>query len=454
MDRIKNNWLFIMGSLIFLVAGIMVYNLTSDFIRRHEVVNSTAYYYEELEDMRINFRRAVIEQRDYLLSGKKEYLEYYFIYQEKTIENINKMCSSNYLENEEKYNVNDLRQNLVRYFHMMDSIVLMDYDFGYNEIGVFIEESNRFYDNITKSGERIELQLEEKLFGQLDIFEQNARDVRLFFTSSILVAFLLLSLNYIMLQKEIKRKKKAEEKIKKQARELQELIINKDKFFSIIAHDLRAPFNYLLGFSKVLKNKVSERTLDEIEKISGIIHDATKNTFDLLQNLLNWAQIQTGTLELKPEKFDLAEVANETMELFHNFSADKDIELRNEIEIGSFTYSDKNIISTVMRNLVNNAIKFTSPGGKVYVKSVKSENQWVVSVLDTGVGIKPGNLDKIFRMDMKISTVGTGNEKGSGLGLLLSKELVEKNGGKIWVESEPGKGTEFYFTVPFVKDKV
>lgn len=230
--------------------------------------------------------------------------------------------------------------------------------------------------------------------------------------------------------------------------ELHELNITKDKIYSIIAHDLKSPFNTLLGFLEVLEEGIEEFDLDFIKKSIHNINEKSKHVYDLLLNLLEWSTSKTGMLSFNPEVADIYSIVNQNIILLDANVEKKEIKLISEIEKGTQAYFDKKMISTVFRNLLSNAIKYTCKGGVIKVKSNKKDNLLEISVIDNGVGISTDHLNKLFKINTSFSTIGTENEKGTGLGLILCKEFVEKNGGKIWIKSEIEKGSTFKFTLP------
>jgi signal transduction histidine kinase len=232
---------------------------------------------------------------------------------------------------------------------------------------------------------------------------------------------------------------------------LQELNATKDKFFSIIAHDLKNPFSTLITLSSLLKDELRKYTLDEIEKFTRLIYDASERSYNLLENLLAWSRSQTGNIPFHPEKFSLKKIVGDTVKMLGSSAKNKHINLYSEISEDIVAFADVKMIATTIRNLLSNAIKFTEDGGEVKI-TAKDMEEWVeITVSDTGVGIKEEDLKKLFRIDVHHSTSGTAQEKGTGLGLILCKEFVEKHGGKIGVESEVGKGSHFTFMLPKVK---
>lgn len=247
---------------------------------------------------------------------------------------------------------------------------------------------------------------------------------------------------------DITKRKTAELELKKNKNNLAELNKTKDKLFSIIAHDLRAPFNSILGFSELLIEDMDKFALSESKEQLQVINTTTKNTLIFLENLLSWAKSQTGQLSYKPKKMVLSAIIKESITNSEAMAKSKNIRLEHfqadEIEV----YGNKNMLGIVFRNLISNAIKFTHSGGKIKIYAIERNNHVEICVSDNGIGIDEEALEKLFNSSINNSSKGTEEEKGSGLGLLLCKEFVEKHGGNIWAESEPGKGSNFKFSLP------
>ena len=241
---------------------------------------------------------------------------------------------------------------------------------------------------------------------------------------------------------------KAEKMLKKQEKDLKEAVNTKDKFFSIIAHDLRSPFNTILGFTEMVIKKTKKIEVTEYEKYFGFINSSAKKTLVLLDNLLNWAKSQTGQISFNPEKQIFSSIIEEIFQLLNSNAEKKNIILNFFDSEEIIVFADSNMISSILRNLISNAIKFTNQNGKIDVYAVQNDNFIEVVVSDNGVGMNEETKNKLFRPEFNQSTLGTTNEKGTGLGLILCKEFVEKHGGKIWVESEVEKGSVFKFTIP------
>jgi two-component system sensor histidine kinase/response regulator len=230
--------------------------------------------------------------------------------------------------------------------------------------------------------------------------------------------------------------------------ELHELNVSKDKFFSIIAHDLKNPFQTIIGFSEMLKEEMKSDDNATGENYAGLINTSAVQTMRLLENLLEWANSQRGKISFNPVPINLYELFNEEFIMLNEMAMGKNIELKNSFDDNLTITADKNMIKTILRNLISNAIKFTHKNGKVEVNGTIINKHVEIAVADKGIGMTNETIAKLFRLDANLSTRGTENEKGTGLGLFLCKEFVEKHGGKIWVESESGIGSTFKFILP------
>jgi len=233
--------------------------------------------------------------------------------------------------------------------------------------------------------------------------------------------------------------------------ELNDLNATKDKFFSIIAHDIKNPFNAVLGFTDLLEENFKEWDDDRKLEVVNLINTSAKNLYELLNNLLQWSRSQSGLIEFKPQKIVLKDTFSNAIGLFKESANAKNIELGFTFpEIELVVYADKNMLDAIMRNLISNAIKFTNTGGKVHLFAEPKDEFAIIKVTDNGVGFNPEFQKQLFEIDKHTSTYGTNNESGTGLGLILVKEFVTKQGGTIGVESIKGKGSTFYFTLPLI----
>jgi PAS domain S-box-containing protein len=241
-----------------------------------------------------------------------------------------------------------------------------------------------------------------------------------------------------------------QEEIRRKNEELINLNATKDKFFSIIAHDLKGPFNSILGFSSLLTRQIQEKDFASIGKYAGIIEGASQQALDLLMNLLEWSRSQTGQIKFSPEQLEMSAVIDQSIDLLFGLAQEKSIIILTEIPVNFRVFADMSMIATILRNLITNAIKFSHPEGEILISGDQTAKEFIISVKDNGVGIKKESISKLFRIGEIQSTLGTRKEKGTGLGLLLCKEFIEKQGGRIWVESEPGAGSIFSFSIPKV----
>ncbi|MDP2724041.1 MAG: PAS domain S-box protein [Bacteroidales bacterium] len=253
----------------------------------------------------------------------------------------------------------------------------------------------------------------------------------------------------LIMIEDINSRKLTEQEIIRKNQELFQVNLEKDKFFSIIAHDLKSPFNSIVSYCQLLDLQVKEKDYHEIENYTDIILRSSNNALDLLMNLMEWAQSQTGRMKFNPEHFNMNILLEEILPLFIEPARLKSISIVKEFPLNINVFADKAMISTIWRNMLSNAIKFTNPRGVVTISGSTGQNEYTCTVSDTGVGIDADRQNKLFKIDENHSTLGTQDEKGTGLGLILCHEFIEKHKGRIWVDSEPGKGSCFYFSIPY-----
>lgn len=250
------------------------------------------------------------------------------------------------------------------------------------------------------------------------------------------------------ISRDITQRKRAEEALIDSEKLLRELNAQKDKFFSIISHDLRSPFNALLGMSQQLLEQIAEKDYEDAEKIGKTLLQSSARAMNLITNLLEWSQAQTGRLDFNPQSIELTALISETMNVLEDLASQKAISITCLLPDKIAVVADAHMISTILRNLITNAIKFTHKGGQISIGTSTEQNEVIVSVSDNGIGIPAARLQKLFRIDDNESRPGTAHEKGTGLGLVLCKEFVEKHHGKIWVESKEAEGSTFHFSIP------
>jgi len=230
--------------------------------------------------------------------------------------------------------------------------------------------------------------------------------------------------------------------------ELKELNAKKDKFFSIISHDLRSPFTAIVGFSRILVDDFDELPPDQVKSFAQNIYESSENVLKLLENLLYWSRLQTNRIQYEPQQLILKTVVDDTLCLYKANMLEKNITLANRIPKDSVAWADKNMFDAILRNLISNALKFTRNSGSISVSGEKKGEYVELCVEDSGVGISAENMSRLFKIDEHITTQGTNREKGTGLGLILCKEFIERNGGTMRVESTVNIGTKFLFTLP------
>lgn len=250
------------------------------------------------------------------------------------------------------------------------------------------------------------------------------------------------------IMRDITQRKLYEQQLKESEEKLRQMNLAKDKFFNIIAHDLRAPISGLTSMTKLLLENYENLEPEYTKDLLSNILEVSNQTFNLLENLLLWARTQTGTIPFKPEETDLYEVVLASKVLNEPNAKQKGITINNLVPADSFAFVDRNMITTVVRNLISNAVKFSPSNTEITIKLNDIGDFYELIVSDKGVGMTPEQLDKLFKLGENISTVGTQGEKGSGIGLILCQEFVERNGGKIRIESQVGEGTTFFITLP------
>ena len=269
-------------------------------------------------------------------------------------------------------------------------------------------------------------------------------------------------LGSLHIARDITIQKDSEEQLRKYNDELNELNQSKDKFFSIVAHDLRSPFQGMLGFTDLILDEIDTLTKEEIKEYLQKVRDSSYSTFSLLENLLNWSRLQTGRMQYTPSDFSLSETIEVIFNLLDSNAQNKNIRLINNLSTDYSVFADRQMVHSILLNLATNAIKFTYPGGTVTFDA-KFRNMFQgkgdtkfnlnqkcleINVSDTGTGMSVDTIEKIFRIEDHFSLAGTDNEQGAGLGLILVKEMVEKHGGTLNIRSQEGKGSVFAFTIP------
>ena len=369
----------------------------------------------------------------------------------------------------ELHNLRSFYGNLAEYYQKKGDLKkAWEYLKEYSHLDDSIK-SNLSRENITNMQSEYEAQELEYKIKTLEkdrvikemTLKKEKRRIIAFLTFFILVILLILNIIYAIrkmdkikqdLDQKNKNLEKANEKLMESERQLNSMIRTKDKFFSIIAHDLINPFQPLLGLSELLVTDIDKLSDEEIKKYASLIKESAMRSYNLLSNLLKWTQSQTGRLSYNPEDIYLSALIDEIISFYKENARIKNIHLLNHVDKDIIVYSDRELLGAIIRNLLSNAIKFTGRNGYVKIEAHKKGHFIEVSVEDNGVGIEKNKLENLFRLESTTSTRGTDNEEGSGLGLILCKEFVEKNGGEIRVKSKKGKGTTFYFTIHLAEE--
>jgi PAS domain S-box-containing protein len=268
------------------------------------------------------------------------------------------------------------------------------------------------------------------------------------FSSAFLGNFEIGGRVVISMAKDVTERKKAEDALKLNEKQLTSINADKDRFISILGHDLKNPFNNILGFSEVLTNELEGLNKEEIRDIARNINKSAQITSNLLDDILLWSRSQQGSIIFNPQNLQFEDICNDAIRVLLPNANSKNIDISYSIADQLNVFADADMLKTILRNLVSNAVKFTKDGGKINISTEQTDSEITISVSDNGIGIPLQNQSKLFDISEVLTTKGTAGETGTGLGLLLCKEFVEKHGGKIWVESEVGKGSVFKFTLP------
>ena len=319
---------------------------------------------------------------------------------------------------------------------------------GNENINSRIKELNINYETNQKEKEN-ELLKQSNTIQSLELEKQKQYNFVLL-TATLLGLFVIggviLRYNYLRKTKEITEKKN--KKIEKQKTELKQLNATKDKFFSILAHDLKNPFQTILGYSNLLSTEFKLMSEDEKINVIAQINNVSKSSYQLLENLLSWANTQTGRIEYLPKEYNLEKLTADTLQLVKAQADRKFQKIEIRVDSNILVYTDSNIFSTILRNLLTNAVKFSKINSTIIIEASEKEKNILLMVEDNGSGIMPDGVNDLFTLKTAKNSEGTAFESGTGLGLVICREFVEIYDGKIWAESEYGKGSKFYFTIP------
>jgi PAS domain S-box-containing protein len=248
--------------------------------------------------------------------------------------------------------------------------------------------------------------------------------------------------------RDITDKRKAQEELKEGKEVLEDLVKTKDKFLSVIAHDLRDPFNILIGYSDLILSDFENISKEDLKKYIQAINNSSNNSFSLLKNLIDWSKTESNRIVFSPEKINIGKTISRTIQSLKYSAEAKSVKIRFKYIDNIFIYTDDNMLKTVLRNLIANSIKFSYKHSDIVIELIEEKNQFIIKIIDTGSGISDENKARLFLQNHNFSERGTTNEKGSGLGLLICKEFINKWNGRLWIESNLGEGSTFSFSIP------
>lgn len=389
--------------------------------------------------------------RGYIITGDVKFLD---AYNQSLPEIDHSIKTLNYLtqnDKEEEKQLEELKPVIFERLEIMESLKNTRSEIGYESAslevasgkGKLVQEKIRHLASELRDLEIKQLKI-RNLKTQNSVYF--ARSI-IVFGSIVAIIFVVFSL--FMSRIGFRKLKQADESLRINNLELQHLNEEKDKFFSIVAHDLKGPFSSFMGLTQIMAEDFQTLSKDEIHDYVSSLRDSSKNLFGLLENLLSWSRIRQGLIPFNKLSLQLSEVVDQSISPLLASAHMKGIKISKNISEKLMVLADKDMLQTILRNLVSNALKFTPRGGEVAISAdLKSNNLVEIAIRDSGIGMNQFILDNLFRIDVKTSRAGTDGEASSGLGLILCKDFVENHGGMIWAESEEGKGSVFYFTIP------
>lgn len=433
--------------IIFIVTGGIVVRYSLIIIRTNKQIMELYKFDRKLDEVQTLFYQLVFKFEFYQTTNKPsdnfEYIRIRKILEDDLKELNPPKDDSNLIP----YSIDSLKILTEHQFHLFDSLALVSISQASEE------PSHQLVQNLKTNYAKISHltdDIKAIAFDEINFVKFSTRRRASYIISTIVIGYIIgllfLFFSSLKLQQEISNRIKKEKKLAKQAKKLDHLNKTKDTFFSIIAHDLRGPFNSLLNIFDVFNDALKENNLKMVEENIHNIEFAARRTYNLLQNLLEWGRLQTGKITPKPEYFDIQHVVIENIELFREGAKQKDIKLHYPKQ-SQLVYADINMINTVVRNLIQNALKFTD-SGSIETSYSLIPNFLNIKFTDTGIGMSIKETKMLFRIDSDMKKIGNSPDKGSGLGLILCKNFINLNGGEIWVDSELNKGSIFYISVP------
>ena len=434
-------FLFAIAILVLVFAGIKIYRFTSNILRENEGIANLTHLYEKLEDVRLGIRSAIINQRDFTLTGDSIYFVDYHTSKQHTIDQFNAFKQKGISSSIPESTFDTLSYLLADNFKQLDDLIRLGEVKGFENIDAYIDNySTDLFNKFSSLNRNIETQIEQR-FNEFRLKTvSNAKNSELFIISfySVSVLFLVISFFFLYRQNLIRLKL---------LNELEESNALKIKFFSIIAHDLRSPFTFLINLSTLMNTEEILKNETLLKEVVKDVETTSIKTYNLLNNLLEWANSQTGKLKLHFESFQIDSLITEILGLYNQLIEKKKIEISYE-ESPLRIYADKSIISTVIRNLLGNAIKFVPERGHISIKVMDTEKSFEVLIIDDGPGLSGDEIKKLFRPDVNTMEIGKPENKGNGLGLILCKEFIDKHKGEIFARPNAEKGCTFGFVIP------
>ncbi len=444
------NLFFLITLLILFFVGLLAIQNKNEFIEITEWVRQSFYVEKQLDEVHNLVQQMELEERNYRLDNSDR--------TGKTIDSLSRTLLSEADSLKTFIGRNGIsKKNIDTLQHYIHAKINLHKNLKSQEPN----QINHYYKN--KSADKEGIILSDKITSLINVM--NGKEESVFYKRSeeleslkyksylitvILIVFILVFMTALMIRirNELKIRHRAENELLIKSEELNQLNKSRNMLYSIIAHDLRSPFQPILTLAEILHSNYETLKPEQIKDYAGKLNSVGRDVLTLLDNLLEWTKVQTGRMHFNPESFLLRERAEWAFNNLRLSAEVKKILLINEIDKTLCVSADMNMILSIIQNLVSNAIKFTPHEGIIKIMSKKEDRHILVSVSDNGVGMTIEQQKMIFKIGSNHSTSGTNRESGSGLGLLLCKELVEIHGGKIWAESEKGKGSTFYFTIP------
>lgn len=427
----KNQFFLLLTVTAFLITigGITLYKFNNGIIKQDQKLAEMSRVYESLEGLRIRLRSAIIHQRDYIITGNKSFYQKYKTSKTDVAMEISEFRKTRYDSFLDPPLIDSLIDLIDLKFVYLDSLIYIDSLNKSEKVDYIIENmSSQVMDKITNLNKGLEGEME---LLTKEFRENTSHDAKV--STSIIagtysIAVLLLSIILFNLWKQISKRIISEQKLLENQEKLKELNLVKDKFFSIIAHDLRGPFNIMLNLSTMMDAAARNNDKDKLIEITGMVETLSGKTYNLLNNLLEWARIQTGSFAFSPIEICPEIMIHDNLDLLSPIIESKGIRVISDIQT-NIVIGDSNMINTTIRNILTNAVKFTPDLGNIEISYFVNETHAVFSVCDDGPGLTDEEFGLLFRSEVDTRKIGSGKGKGSGLGLILCKEFIDRHKG-------------------------